>query len=365
MAAIYIHIPFCIRKCRYCDFYSVAADKACIERYLDALLKELLLKGDHSMEISSIYIGGGTPSMLTDRQIRSLLDRVKQCFRLTGDCEVTLEANPVGISYDRASSLVDMGINRLSLGIQGLHEADLSILGRLHSSTEALSALSDAQRAGLRNISVDIIYGIPGQTVSGWLNTLRTLMDLKPQHISTYELTLAEGTEMYHIVSRGALLMPDEDLIQDMYFCAIDMLTGAGYQHYEISNFALSGFQCRHNINYWRRGVYVGLGAGAHSFEGNVRKANASDLDRYMESLNEGVIPIGEATDIDDEEALREGIFLGLRMTEGIDKMLLRDKDGVLHSLIKDGLVVLDDKGLRLTRSGLLLSNEVIVRLLS
>jgi oxygen-independent coproporphyrinogen-3 oxidase len=363
MSSIYIHIPFCLKKCRYCDFYSVPLQEVLVEKYINSLLTEASLRGFTGTVVSTVYIGGGTPSLLRPAQVKALMDGLRDYVQISEDCEITLEANPATLNSDKILAFMDCGINRLSLGVQSLNEGELTLLGRVHGPKEALLAIMQLQRAGLKNLSVDLIYGIPGQSVKDWLYTLKAIIDLRPQHISTYELTLTEGTELYDLVSKGIVSMPEEDTIEDLYFSAIDTLIGAGYEHYEISNFALPGFQCLHNLNYWRRGQYIGLGASAHSFDGKVRREIVADVHKYINSLSRGTLPFKETIAIDENDALKESIFLGLRTSDGIDRVLLNTGEEVLQYLVQDGLVCINDQQIRLTDKGMLLSNEVILRL--
>jgi len=363
MSSIYIHIPFCLKKCRYCDFYSVPLQEVLVEKYINSLLTEASLRGFTGTVVSTVYIGGGTPSLLRPAQVKALMDGLRDYVQISEDCEITLEANPATLNSDKILAFMDCGINRLSFGVQSLNEGELTLLGRVHGPKEALLAIMQLQRAGLKNLSVDLIYGIPGQSVKDWLYTLKAIIDLRPQHISTYELTLTEGTELYDLVSKGIVSMPEEDTIEDLYFSAIDTLIGAGYEHYEISNFALPGFQCLHNLNYWRRGQYIGLGASAHSFDGKVRREIVADVHKYINSLSRGTLPFKETIAIDENDALKESIFLGLRTSDGIDRVLLNTGEEVLQYLVQDGLVCINDQQIRLTDKGMLLSNEVILRL--
>ncbi len=332
--------------------------------YINAVLKEFRLRGCNDKEVKTIYFGGGTPSLLNVGQVKAILDRLRDYFHISQDCEITLEANPATLSYDKISALMDMGINRLSLGVQSLNDRELGLLGRLHDQREALSVLRESQRAGLKNLSVDLIYGIPGQSIRDWLYTLKAIVDLKPHHISTYELTLADGTELHDLVSRGVVSMPEEELIEALYFCTIDTMSEAGYTHYEVSNYAIQGFQCMHNLNYWRRGQYIGFGAGAHSFDGNVRTEIVPDVHSYINSVGRGTLPFTDTVVVNQDVAIKESIFLGLRTWEGIDKALLNTSEAKIEDLVREGLVCLNGQRIRLTDRGMLLSNEVLLRLM-
>jgi oxygen-independent coproporphyrinogen-3 oxidase len=378
ISSLYIHVPFCVRKCIYCDFFSVHYNEATAKRYIDALCKELLLKRSLASTLKTIYIGGGTPSLLPAESFRKLLTCIKDNFRLSSDAEITVEVNPGTIDKPKIDALLPLGINRFSIGIQSFDDNELSALGRIHTSGDSIRLLEMLKGARMHNFSIDLIYGIPGQTMASWQRSLRIALECSPPHISTYELTPEKGTALHKAMKTGSTKIPDEDLILEMYDHTIDYLSVHGYEHYEISNFALPDCRCMHNVNYWERGGYIGAGAAAHSFVDKRRSMNIKDVDRYIETVNEGSIPETESTRITSTEALKEFIFLGLRKTEGINiagklqiSRLPMDKNGNLHNaflkaseeLVDEGLANIDRDHLRLTRKGTILSNTVIVRL--
>lgn len=364
---LYIHIPFCLEKCIYCDFYSVSFKSQIVRDYINALCQEIKLRTPNS-ELRAIYIGGGTPTILPEKEIEGLLHAIRDNYSINSDAEITIEANPGTITAKKAESLLKSGINRISIGVQSFNDTELSVLGRSHDASDALEAVESVKKAGFNNISIDLIYGIPKQSLKDWEYSLRKAVEISPEHISTYELTPEKNTPLYEDIKFARIVMPEEELISDMYYRAIDVLNDHGYIHYEISNFAKPGFECRHNLNYWDRGEYLGIGAGAHSFFNSRRTGNIRNVSGYIESLNQGVLPVNEEVEIKDDDALKEYIFLGIRKTDGIDISLLSGKgpqiQKVVDELVSHDLVELKGNRLKLTRKGLILSNEVIVQVL-
>jgi oxygen-independent coproporphyrinogen-3 oxidase len=294
---------------------------------------------------------------------------IRNCCSIADGAEITTESNPGTLTDARIKAMLDSGINRLSIGIQSFNDKELALLGRMHSSEEALSAVNSARRGGFGNISIDLIYGLPGQAVDDWKASIEAAIDLRPEHISAYELTPEEKTPLFHMLETGELVMPDEDIIAQMYYATIDTMGENGYEHYEISNFALPGRRCRHNVNYWNRGEYLGIGASAHSFIGGRRISNIADVDGYISSITNNAPAIDEDTVMSDMDALEETIFLGLRKTEGFDTRLVPSEQmdrmkKALRDMSQQGLVEISGNMLSLTRKGLMLCNEVIVRLM-
>jgi oxygen-independent coproporphyrinogen-3 oxidase len=375
---LYIHIPFCIKKCIYCDFYSIPLKSQIVGDYIKALCREIGLRKDVVGDLTAIYIGGGTPTILSEKEIAGLLKSMRDNYIIDPDAEITIEANPRTISEDKARKLLDLGINRMSIGIQSLIDKELITLGRSHNAEDAIKAVKDVRSAGFKNISIDLIYGIPLPKfqisnfkfqIQNWEYSLQKALELSLEHISTYELTPEKDTPLYEDIKSGRLAMPEEGVISEMYYKGIDMLKEHGYIHYEISNLSKLGYECRHNLNYWNRGEYLGIGAGAHSFFGGKRTGNAKDISHYIESINNNKMPVADEHYITNDEALKEFIFLGMRKTDGVDMKLLPDKKRVLmkkavEELSYHGLVEVKGNYLRLTRKGLILSNEVIVQVL-
>jgi oxygen-independent coproporphyrinogen-3 oxidase len=366
---VYVHVPFCLRKCAYCDFLSVPFDGALSESYTGALLREINSGGEGG-SLKTVYIGGGTPTALGHGQLEKIFGALHERFKISPDTEVTVEANPGTVDGEKALRLTELGVNRISIGVQSFSDSELATLGRMHTSAQAVEAVTaarDALEGG--NVSLDLIYGIPGQTLEGWRRSLLRAVELGPAHVSAYELTPEHGTPLYEALGSGKLGMPDADVIADMFYLAAETLGGAGFGHYEISNHALPGLECRHNVNYWLRGDYLGLGAGAHSFTGGRRSRNTGDIGNYIKALSEGLSPVVEEREPSREEALREHVFLGLRTREGLDVRRFKGEFGLdllpaAREMLEGGLMEAGGGRLVLTLRGTLLSNRVIVRLL-
>lgn len=368
--SLYIHIPFCIRKCIYCDFLSIRHDQNIAGDYVTALINELDIRKEAAGEIKTIYIGGGTPTTLTTQELIRLIQALRTSFRIMPDAEITIEANPGTIDREKISALADAGVNRLSLGIQSFIDMELQLLGRIHNSDDAVKAIDIVRSSGISNLSLDLIYGIPGQALKDWEYNISVAIEHPPEHISTYELTPEKETPLYDAIIKNELAKPDEETIINMYYYAIDSLTHAGYNHYEISNFAKEGFECRHNLNYWNRGEYIGIGAGAHSFIKDRRIRNTNDIEKYIKSLNNKLLAIEEDIEISCEDALKEFIFLGLRKTEGLNikefmEDLCLDLEPAAQELIENKLLESSGSFLRLTRKGIIVSNMVITELMA
>ena len=366
---LYIHIPFCLKKCTYCDFYSVSDSKFIIGPYMTALCKELEMRKEYTAKLGGIYIGGGTPSILKEKDIATIMDKIRSTCRISAAAEITSEANPGTLTESGIKGMLNAGINRISIGVQSLSDKELSLLGRMHDAAEAIAAVTTARKGGFGNISLDLIYGIPGQDLISWKRTLEKIVSLHPEHISAYELTPEKNTVLYEQLEKGRLHLPDEDEVAEMYFTAIDILTEAGYKHYEISNFALPNLQCRHNLNYWDRGEYLGIGAGAHSFLNGRRISNICDVRQYIHDVELGALPIAEETLLTRREEIEETLFLGLRKTDGFDIELIpaditEHLKEALDDLSQQGLLDLSGGHIKLTRKGLIICNSVIVRLM-
>ena len=366
---LYIHIPFCLKKCIYCDFYSVSDSKFIIGAYMTALCKELEMRKEYIGKLCGIYIGGGTPSILKEKDIATIMDKIRSTCHISAAAEITSEANPGTLTESGIKGMLNAGINRISIGVQSLRDKELSLLGRMHDAAEAIAAVTTARKSGFGNISLDLIYGIPGQDLVSWKRTLEKIVSLHSEHISAYELTPEKNTVLYEQLEKGRLHLPDEDEVAEMYYTAIDILTEAGYKHYEISNFALPNLQCRHNLNYWDRGEYLGIGAGAHSFLNGRRISNICDVRQYIHDVELGALPIAEETLLTHREEIEETLFLGLRKTDGFDIELIpanitEHLKEALDDLAHQGLLDLSGGHIKLTRKGLIICNSVIVRLM-
>jgi len=376
---LYIHIPFCLKKCTYCSFNSRESRQDDYGRYIEALLKELTIRCDespslHGRGVDSIYLGGGTPSLLAADEVARLLDGVREVMPARNNCEVTIEVNPGTVEYEKLSSYRDGGVNRVSIGIQSFNDSFLKALGRLHSAGDGVAAFQAVRRADFRNIGVDLIFALPGQTLEDWQEDIEKVIALRPDHISLYALTMEEGTPYYVKYGAGGPPTPLEEEIVAMYRSALERLEGAGYYHYEVSNLALPGLTSRHNSRYWRGGDYIGLGAGAHSYLASPgwgeRWWNLSEPDAYVEGIMARRDGVEGREELTRENALLESLFLGLRTMDGVEIAPFRGRFGLspveclpMSRLKERGLISSDNGWLRLTRDGILLSDELFAHL--
>lgn len=367
MTSVYIHIPFCLRKCIYCDFPSIEFDEELSAGYVDALKREISLREGGGPALETLYMGGGTPTVLPAGGLMGIFDSLRRRFEFHPDAEITIEANPATIDMEKLEVLRGAGASRLSLGVQSFDDGELKTLGRLHSGRDALEAVGLAKESGFENLSVDLIYGIPGQDVESLRRSLERALSTGAGHLSLYELTVEEGTPLWRMVKGGAIRMPHEDEILAMRGQAMELLAKAGYIHYEVSSFALPGRECRHNVNYWQRGGYIGLGAAAHSFDGKRRWRNTPEVSRYIRNLAKGVLPVVDIEEISPAGAAREFLFLGLRMTEGVAleaaSFYELDIEGGAKGLVDDGLLAVEAERLRVTARAFPVLNRVMVRL--
>jgi oxygen-independent coproporphyrinogen-3 oxidase len=320
---LYLHTPFCCSKCPYCDFFSVVPkERQEVDAYPDLLLQELQLSArEWQGPLTSIFFGGGTPSLLPVEGIKAILDTARATFGFADSIEISLEANPGTVTLPYLTALRRAGVNRLSLGIQALADEDLARLGRVHSRQESLDAIAAARLASFDNLSLDLIYSRPEQNLDHLRGEIALLLELQPQHLSCYGLTVEEGTPFAQMEKAGTLALPDEDAAATAYLCVHEELTEAGFSHYEISNFARPGYECRHNLGYWRRRPYLGLGAGAHSLRGNgwgERLSVPPNLDLYRQRLATGVATAESIEVCDQRLAMAETLYLGLRTAEGV-----------------------------------------------
>ena len=371
--ALYIHFPFCRRRCSYCSFVSYQGRESDIPQYVKALNKELLLRSA-GQRVSSIYFGGGTPSLLSPGQIHEILSVVHSHFAVDQASEVTLEANPGTVDDIYLAAVRKAGINRLSLGLQSLDDGELALLGRIHTASEARDAVQFARNAGFTNLSLDLIYGLPNQTLASWFKTLDEAIGLNPEHISLYPLTLEDDAPMRLAIQRGEVPPIDSDLTADQYELAQDTLAARGYNHYELSNWAKQGYECQHNLVYWHNLPYLGAGVAAHSYLDGHRLANTTDLDKYLNAFSRNLPPARELDEeIGPELHLSETVILGLRLSEGIglDDInrrfgieLLRHYEQQVDVTASLGLLECASGRVRLTRRGRLLGNEVFWRFL-
>ncbi|PYS21063.1 MAG: coproporphyrinogen III oxidase [Acidobacteria bacterium] len=380
-AGVYIHIPFCRSRCSYCDFATEMYQSEIAETYVDALCSEIhdWREIDKPATVDTIYFGGGTPSLLSTKQIKRSLGAVKDRFEVIDAPEISLEINPGDGGADPESRRATMrawrslGINRASFGAQTFDDRELKLLGRTHDSADVRKTFALLRDARFANINLDLIAGLPGQTMAGWKRNLDDALKLRPEHLSLYLLDVHEGTPLADQINRGMRPKPDDDLAAEMYATMIDQMCAAGYEHYEISNFCLPGFESRHNTKYWVGSPYYGFGNSAHSYDGaRQRWANERDAAKYVEMIEQGDSAIVDRTILSDEETRSESIFLGLRLMKGIDlqtyesrfgKNLREEYNGELDRLRTAGLIEIEGELLKLTTRGALLSNEVFAAL--
>ncbi|HUI67546.1 MAG TPA: radical SAM family heme chaperone HemW [Nitrospirota bacterium] len=374
MLSLYLHIPFCVRKCLYCGFYSTRFSPPQVFAYLSALRLEAARYRDNFSKtvFESVYIGGGTPTVLSREQWVSVFKIIRENFRLSENVEFTVEANPNTIAVDGITFLRAHGVNRLSIGVQSFSDRVLETLGRAHTAAQAEDAFKTARHAGFQNIGIDLIYGVPGQSQDDWASSVDRVLALEPEHISTYCLSLDEGSQFIREAEAGRLALPDDDVAASMYEFALRALTGAGYRHYEISNFSLSGHECLHNMNYWERGEYLGLGPGAWSFIAGERYHAVADVHEYSRRLTAGLSIVEDVETAKNGRAAEETIMLGLRTDKGVDLKKYEQEFGpeasrhleaCIATLRDSGLVRVRDGRLMLTDRGVLLSNEAFTRL--
>lgn len=377
--SIYIHIPFCARKCLYCDFLSAPASKETMEAYITCLCREIAAAGRiyPDYEVQTVFLGGGTPSFPDAELIRQVMDALRKAFPVRDDAEITIEVNPGTVDEDKLAVYYSTGINRLSIGVQSLQEKELKALGRIHGAEDFFQTYNAAVKSGFNNINVDLMSAVPEQTVESYQDTLRQLltMDRPPAHISAYSLIIEEGTPFYE----NTPVLPDEETDRILYKITNDIFEKAGYHRYEISNYARDGFECRHNRGYWERGEYLGFGIGAASLIQETRFSNIRDLHTYIELFSEvkpekaGKQLRQEISHLTVQEQMEEFMFLGLRLTEGISekrffktfgKKLTDVYPGITENLIREGLLIQEGDRIRITEFGLDVSNHVMAEFL-
>lgn len=373
---LYFHIPFCVRKCLYCDFLSGAYDKKVQDAYMEALLTEAVGRAKEcaEYEVQTVFIGGGTPSVVDASWIERLLKTVRKHFAMAQDAEISMEVNPGTVDLDKLLRYRSAGVNRLSIGLQSANDEELKMLGRIHTYSQFLNTYKGAVEAGFENCNVDIMAALPGQTRESYKETLEAVLNLTPppKHISAYSLIVEEGTHFAELDSQNRLSLPEEEAEREMYWEAHGMLEKAGYEQYEISNYAMPGYACRHNAGYWKRKDYLGFGIGAASLIHNQRFSNETDLHKYIEAP---LSSRGQAATLSVEEQMEEFMFLGLRMTAGIyvrefekafDVPIREIYGSVIEKSIEEGLLrfSVDGEYLTLTERGIDISNYVLSRFL-
>jgi oxygen-independent coproporphyrinogen III oxidase len=386
--SVYIHIPFCVRRCNYCDFVSFAGMDAFMKPYVEAVCREIDGRTSLSLEkphLHTIFFGGGTPSVIPVHLLGRILMTIRQDFIWEEPVEISLEANPGTLDLDKCKELLDLGFNRISLGVQSFFDPQLELLGRIHTAQQAVEAYHQAREAGFTNINLDLIYGLPNQSLADWQGSLQQAVQLSPEHLSLYSLTVEEGTSLWEQVEAGQLPMPDPDIAADMLGWSCDYLEEQGYSHYEISNWARRqahhDLRAWHNLQYWRNEYYYGFGVGAHSYIDGIRSANGDSIPEYIQQikgithLNVPELSISQKEPVDRKERMQDEMMLGLRLLQdGVNYKRFFEKFGVapadvfgeqIRQLIRDGLLEemeTPQKLIRLTRRGMFLGNQVFMQ---
>lgn len=363
---LYLHIPFCVQKCLYCDFCSLPGQGAeTLAAYAAALCRELELRSCRE-EITSVFLGGGTPSLLPEEALASIFEAIGRNYSLSADCEISLEANPGTLRREFLRTARAAGVNRLSIGVQALQDRLLRSIGRIHSAAQAKQALDLAREAGFENLSVDLMYALPGQSEADLLESVDFVLAEGLPHVSLYALTVEPRTPFGRLQRQGKLDLPGEEAELAMQGAAMARLAEGGLKRYEVSNFARPGLECRHNLGYWQRAPYLGLGLAAHGFDGRARYANTEDLGLYLSALSRNELPPGERQALAPGEAEEEELLLGLRMVRGVE--LAPDRLAALaprlDPLLRAGFLTLQGRRLALTEKGFPVMNALLVRLL-
>ena len=369
MAGIYIHIPFCKRRCIYCDFFSTTQREK-KSAYVHALCRELEMRRDYveGEEIETIYLGGGTPSQLTEEELKAIFSSIYHIYKVKTNAEITLEANPDDLKPEYVAMLRQLPVNRISMGIQTFQEETLKLLHRRHTATQAIEAFRRCREAGFQNISIDLMYGLPGETLETWKEDLRQAINLRPEHISAYHLIYEEDTALWRLREQHCVEEADEELSVSLFTTLIDRLTEAGYQHYEISNFCLSGMHSRHNSSYWTGKKYLGCGPSAHSFNGVSRQWNVASLEGYIKGVEEGVLDY-EVEELDLYTRYNDFVLTSIRTAWGMPLSKLRSEFGEeLYRYCMRMAKPHEDQGvlenregvLRLTRKGIFVSDGIM-----
>lgn len=382
MAGLYIHIPFCASRCIYCGFYSTTLDKL-KDRYVKAVCKEIESSPNHPSgeDVMTVYLGGGTPSQLSDEQLTKIFEAIKKKYPHLFSSqsephnienEITIECNPDDVTLEFARQLVALGINRVSMGAQTFNDERLKFLHRRHNAEDVIMAVQRLRSAGIHNISIDLMFGFPNETLESWEEDIWMALALNPQHISAYSLMYEEGTILYQMLKKKEICEIDDDLSLSMYNKLIDMLTSAGYEHYEISNFARPGFRSRHNSSYWHEIPYIGIGAAAHSYNKVSRSWNVADIMKYMEGIESGH-RVYEKEDLDINTRYDDLITTALRTREGINLKKMNEEYGDelyayltkgARKYIEQGLMKIEDNHLSFTRKGLYISDTIMSELM-
>ena len=373
---IYLHIPYCLHKCGYCDFNSHPENREEEEVYVSALMSEI----DHYAQqlegktISTVFVGGGTPTLLPPEHLDKILGSIKTHFNLSQDCEITIEANPATIKQENLAEIRSSGFNRISIGVQSFDTDELKLLERVHNVDEIHTTIDRARRAGFDNLSLDLMFGLPDQLPEKWMSNLHNALEKNPDHISAYGLTIEPATSFFKLHERGLLTLPSEETQLEMFQSTIETLQSAGYQQYEISNYARTGFECRHNLNYWDNGEYLGLGAGASSYLNGERFKNTALPSRYIRSVREDGAAVESTETLTPLHSMGETIMLGLRRLKGITIEDFENRfqisfnkvyGKVIDPLLNEGLITINQNHMALSRKGLFLADSVILKFLA
>lgn len=376
MRGMYIHIPFCHQICHYCDFNKVFFKNQPVDEYIESMGQELAImrqEGISFKEVETVFLGGGTPTSLSEKQLERLLEIIHEYVDVSSLKEFSTEANPDELTYGKLIVLKNGGVDRLSIGVQSFNADLLKKIGRTHGPDDAARVVGEARKAGFDNISIDLIYGLPGQTIEQWQDTLDKALALDLPHYSGYSLIVEPKTVFYNLMNKGKLPLPGEDIETEMFTMLIEQMESKGRKRYEISNFATPGHESIHNLIYWENATYAGVGAGAHGYVDGIRYSNIGPIAKYMEKTALGERPVQQTHVVTATEAMEEEMFLGLRKTNGVSVSLFKEKFGqslaevygeTLHSLIKDGLVERLDDAVKLTHRGVYRGNDVFQQFL-
>lgn len=375
MTGLYIHIPFCKSRCIYCGFYSTTAEQM-KQAYVDAVCREMELRKavyekegkDVGKTLATVYLGGGTPSQLSPTQLQQLFDAIARHYDVSDDAEITIECNPDDVTEAFAELLQSLPVNRVSMGAQTFDDDRLQFIHRRHTSEQVTTAIQRLREKGIHNISIDLMYGFPNETLEEWEYDIQQALALNVEHISAYALTYEEGTPLYRLLEEGKVKEIDEERSLAMYDRLIDRLQEAGYEHYEISNFARKGWRSRHNSSYWQLVPYIGIGAAAHSYDGRRRQWNIADINSYINHIQQGIVP-AEGELLDKDSRYNDHVMLALRTCEGLDLSTLDSDERsyceeTAKKFVLDGLLVKTDNHLRLSRKGLFVSDMIMSELM-
>ena len=371
---LYIHIPYCLHKCGYCDFNSHPENQEESIHYVDALIQELKSYSPKKYSIASVFFGGGTPTILPSSQLKHILKTAQEVFNFQTDCEITIEANPATIKLQSLQEIRDAGYNRISIGAQSFDQKELQLLERVHSEKEIHTTIDKARSSNFKNLSMDLIFALPGQTIEKWHSNLNQAIEKKPEHLSTYNLTIEPATAFFQLHKKGKLNLPNENIQLGMYETTIQILKDAGYQHYEISNFSKPRMESQHNINYWNNGEYIGIGAGASSYLYGERFKNTKLPSNYIREIKVNKSAIETRETLEPMHAMGETLMLGLRLLKGISIDDFEKRFQIsfhkvygktLDQLFNQELITLNKNHIALSKKGLFLADSVILQFMA